>query len=456
VPAVTGPIAGPGAPFVASTFFDVTALGYVEEEFFLDGAATAFTSAAPLGSDGQWTASPAGITAPYKTRILVRRPADPRVFSGTVMVEWLNVSGGLDAAPDWIFAHTWMMREGIAWVGVSAQRVGIEGGGGLGINLSLKAVNPARYGVLVHPGDSFSYDVFSQVAAALRGNPSPLGGYEPERILAIGESQSAFRLVTYVNAIHPLAEVYDGYFIHSRAGGAAQLAQAPQPVVETPTPAFIRDDLDVPVLTFETESDLFLLDFLPARQPDARLIRLWEVAGTAHADAYQSGLGFNDVGPAALDITYAPPTSAPVPGIIECGMPVNQGPQQYVVSAALAALGRWVRGGRAPRRMPRLEVEGSAFVTDEHGNVLGGVRTPQLDVPIATYSGLGQTGSAFCFLFGTTVKFDGADLAFLYGSHDRYVARVKRAARRAVRRGAVLPLDAKAIIAAAEASTIAE
>jgi hypothetical protein len=457
VPTVTGPITGPGTPFVASTFFDVTQLGYVEEEFFLAGTATAFTSAAPLGSDGEWTASPAGITAAYNTRILVRRPADPKAFSGTVFVEWLNVSGGLDAAPDWIFAHTWMMREGHAWVGVSAQRVGIEGGGGLGINLSLKTVNPARYGGLVHPGDSFSYDMYSQVAAALRGgSPAPLGGLEPRRIIAIGESQSAFRLVTYVNAIHPLAGMYGGYFIHSRGGGSAQLSQSPQPVVNTPPTVFIREDVDVPVLTFQTETDLVNLGFLPARQLDTPRIRLWEVAGTAHADAYQSGLGFTDLGPAPLDITYAPSTSEPVPGIIVCNAPVNQGPQQYVVIAALAALDRWVRGGRAPRRMPRLELEGGVYVTDEHGNVVGGVRTPQLDVPIATYSGLGQTGIAFCFLFGTTVKFDGADLAFLYGSHDRYVALVKRAARRAVRRGAVLALDAKAIIAAAEASSIAE
>ena len=456
VPTVTGPITGPGTPFVASTSFALAPLGYVEQEFFLSGTATAFTNAAPLGTDGKWAASPAGITAAYTTRILVRRPFDARDFNGTVVVEWLNVSGGLDAAPDWIFGHTYLMREGFAWVGVSAQKVGIEGAGGLGLNLSLKAANPARYGGLVHPGDSFSYDLFSQVAAALRdGSPSPLGILRPKRIIAAGESQSAFRLVTYVNAVHPLARAYDGFFIHSRSGGAAALSQAPEPAIPTPAPAPIRDDVDVPVLTFQSETDLVALAFLPARQPDGRRFRLWEVAGTAHGDLYQLGLGFPDVGPTPLDITYAPPTASPLPGILDCGSPVNQGPQQFVVNAALAALDRWVRGGRAPRRMPRLQVDaGGRFVTDRHGNVLGGVRTPQLDAPIATYSGLGQTGAAFCALFGTTVPFDAATLAALYPSHADYVAAVRRAARRAVRRGAILPVDAKAIVAAADASAI--
>ena len=457
VPDVIGPITGPGGAFVASTSFDVATLGYVEEEYFLAGTATSYLNDGPLGADGHWAVTP-GTTAAYETRILVRRPADAAKFNGTVVIEWLNVSGGLDAAPDWIFGHTALMREGFAWVGVSAQRVGVEGGGGgiPGLNLWLKAVNPARYGVLHHPGDSFSYDMFSQVAAALRsGSPRPLGPLTPLRLLAAGESQSAFRLVTYVNAIEPLDRPYDGIFIHSRGTGGAALSEAPQTPVAVPTPGVIRDDVPVPVLTFETETDLITLGFRPARQPDGRNIRLWEVAGSAHGDRYQLSSGMTDVGPAAFDMTYLPPTASPIAGIITCGSPVNQGPEQYVVNAALIALDRWVRGGRAPRRMPRLLLNAAgAYLTDELGNVRGGIRTPQLDVPVAKYSGLGQTGGSFCGLFGTTVPLDGADLAFLYGSHDNYVAKIGRAAKRAVRRGVILPLDAQAIVAAAVASSV--
>ena len=152
--------------------FDLAPLGYVEEEFFVSGTATAYTSAAPLGSDGRWTATPGDDRRLHDPRPGAPPGVAPR-FNGTVIVEWLNVSGGLDAAPDWIFAHTMLMREGYAWVGVSAQLVGVDGSGGpLGLNLSLKAVNPVRYAPLVHPGDSFSYDMFSQVAQALRTTPA--------------------------------------------------------------------------------------------------------------------------------------------------------------------------------------------------------------------------------------------------------------------------------------------
>jgi hypothetical protein len=457
VPTVTGPITAPGNPFVASTTIALGPLGYDEAEFFVDGTATGFTSTAPLGGDGKWTAAPA-TTAAYKTRILVRRPSDASRFNGTVIVEWLNVSGGLDVAPDWIFAHTFLMREGYVWVGASAQKVGVDGGANpLGLNLSLKGVNPARYGSLVHPGDTFSYDMFSQVAAAVRGGAGvkPLGDLTPKHVIAVGESQSATRLVTYVNAIHPIADVYDGYLIHSRGGGGSQLSQDPEPEVVTPTPVFIRDDLDVPVLTFESETDLMLLGFLPARQADTRRFRLWEVPGTSHADLYQLVAGWTDAGPAALDTTYSAPNSSPVPGIIICDAPVNQGPHHYVLAAAIAQLDRWIRNPRkAARRAPRLSIDGNAYVLDGHGNVKGGIRTPALEVPILKLSGLGQTGAAFCRLFGTTVPFDAATLQSLYPSHERYVKAVKRSAKSAVRKGFLLKLDAGAIVAAADASGI--
>src|SRR5215813_6075613 len=118
-PTLEGPITSPGSAFIASTSFDLSEVGYTQEEFFISGTATAYTSANPLSPDGKWTATPAS-TAPYKTRILVYRPSNPKKFNGTVVVEWLNVSGGLDAAADWLTAHTELIRSGVAWVGVSA------------------------------------------------------------------------------------------------------------------------------------------------------------------------------------------------------------------------------------------------------------------------------------------------------------------------------------------------
>ncbi len=459
-PSITGPITSPGGAFITPpSGLDLSQFGYVEEEFFVSGTARAHTRVNPLGADGNWTATPGGATAPYTTRILVRRPTSPRAFNGTVIVEWLNVSGGLDAAPDWTFLHPLLKREGYAWVGVSAQFVGVAGTGGpLGLNLSLKAVNPVRYAPLSHPGDSFSYDMFSQVAQALRhpAGASPLGGLVPRRMIAIGESQSAFRMTTYVNAVHPSAHVYDGFLIHSRGGGAASLSQSPQPSITAPTPSYVRGDVDVPVLVFETETDLVVLGYFAARQMDVGNVRTWEVAGTSHDDSYGLSVGPNDAGRAALDTTYLPPQTS-IFGVIKCDAAINQGPQHYVLIAALRRLNRWVRTGRVRGgpTSPRLQVDpGPTIARDALGNALGGIRTPQVDVPIAALSGLGQSGGSFCGLFGTTVPFDATTLAALYPTHDPYVQAIVRAARHAVRAGFVTRIDATAIKAAAAASSI--
>jgi hypothetical protein len=458
-PTVTGPITSPGGAFITPpSSLNLANFGYVEEEFFVAGTARAHTAATPLVPGGFWTAEPDGAAAAYKTRILVRRPTSPKKFNGTVVVEWLNVSGGLDAAPDWTFVHPLLKREGYAWVGVSAQFVGVAGGSSpIGLDLSLKAVNPARYGSLVHPGDSFSYDMYSQVAQAIR-NTSVLGGLVPRRLIAIGESQSAFRMTTYVNAVHRTAQVYDGFMIHSRSGGAAALSQAPQPSITAPTPSFVRDDIDVPVLVFETETDLISLGYFAARQADTGNVRLWEVAGTAHDDVYGLSAGPNDPGKAALDTTYLPPVTS-IFGVINCSAPINAGPQHYVLNAAVARLDRWVRKGRVKGGpiSPRLEIAPGpppTIVRDAFGNALGGIRTPQVDVPIATLSGLGQTGGGFCGLFGTTLPFDDATLASLYPTHDAYVKAIARAARKAAREGFIQRIDTTAIKDAAEDSDI--
>ena len=189
--------------------------------------------------------------------------------------------------------------------------------------------------------------MFSQVgagAAATQRDVARSAPCEPRRLIAIGESQSAFRLVTYVNAVHPVAQVYDGFLIHSRGGGGAPLSQAPQPAIVVPTPALIRDDIDVPVLTFETETDLISLGYFPARQPDVRHFRAWEVAGTAHDDAYGLVGGPRRRRRRRARHHYLPPVSS-IFGVITCGAPINAGPQHYVVSAALRRLDRWVRSG---------------------------------------------------------------------------------------------------------------
>jgi Alpha/beta hydrolase domain len=449
-PSIEGPITNPGTPFVAATTFDLAQVGYEEAEYFISGTARAYVNSAPLGTDGRWSVT-TGETAAYKTRILVYRPTNPKKFSGTVVVEWLNVSGGVDAAPDWVQGHVELLREGLAWVGVSAQIVGVEGGPTLlGVmSQPLKVVNPARYGSLHHPGDSFSYDIFSQAGQAIRtpSGPNPLGTLKAKRVIAIGESQSASRMVNYVNAIHPVAHIYDGFLIHSRGSFGAALSEAPQPAIIPPGSTVIRADVDVPVFTVETETDLTLLGYFRARQDDARHFRLWEVAGTAHYDTYGLGVGTTDVG-TSPDIAAVVILTDAAGGMIHCNTPVNSGPLHYVLNAALNKLIRWVRTGKVPRSAPRLDVSAGPPITiqrDQHGNALGGIRTPWVDVPIATFTGQHRGGSILCLIFGTTTLFDAPTLAALYPTHKAFTSAYDKALKRAVKKGWILEPDAKLI-----------
>jgi hypothetical protein len=449
-PTIEGPVTGGnGTPFVAGTTFDLADVGYMAEEFFISGTATAYASAVPLTADGLWTVTP-GDTAAYKTRILVYRPANRAKFSGTVFVEWNNVSGGLDAAPDWIAGHVELIRSGHAWVGVSAQKVGVDGGPPLlpGLpSLPLKTVDPVRYGSLVHPGDSFSYDMFSQAGQVVRSSTGirPLGDLKLKTVVAIGESQSAFRMVMYVNAVHRLTHVYDGFLIHSRgAGGAfgAPLSESPQPAIPAPPVVRIRTDVDVPVLTLQTETDIVFFGSANARQDDTAQIRLWEVAGTAHADTYTIVTGMTDLGndPSVADLLI---TATPG-GFFTCPVPINSGPLHFVLNAAISALHRWARRGTPPPSAPRLDIgPGLAVARDTHGNALGGIRTPQLDVPIATYSGGGQSGAIACLLFGSTTPFDAVKLQTLYPTHRAFVSAFRKATTDAVRAGFLLKRDGK-------------
>ncbi|MCB1689759.1 MAG: hypothetical protein KDI33_14785 [Halioglobus sp.] len=446
----------PGTPFYAGVSFDEAEVGYRETEYFISGSAMSYIATDELRPEGDWQVETAD-AAEYVSRIVVLRPENEADFNGTVVVEWFNVSGGVDAAPDLTQMHTELMREGYAWVGVSAQRAGVEGGGAF--DLPLKVIDPQRYGPLQHPGDSFSYDIFSQAAQAVR-NPvglDPLEGLRVQRMIAVGESQSAFRLVTYVNAIHPTIDLFDGFIIHSRGNGSAALSQLPQVEVRTPDPVFIREGLPEPVLTLQTQTDIFRLNSVTQRQPDSGTIRLWEVAGSAHSDVYTTIKGPVDRGddPTVADVIS---NNDARPPFITCPLPVNDGPGHWVAKAAVAAIDKWLRNGEAAPSAPLLALnpEGTDFLYDRFGNVQGGVRTPYVDAPVAVLSGEGQppANAAFCGLFGTTELFDEATLAMLYPTRQAYIDAIDNATDAAAAAGFLVPRDAELIKARARTSDV--
>ena len=431
-PITTGHIVEP----LSANAPDLAANGYVEQEYFASGTASAFT-ATTMPSDGRWSIKPT-TSAPYTTRILIRRPASPAHFNGTVVVEWMNVSAG-ESAPDWDYLNPSLMRAGYAYVGVSAQALGVDGGHAIlgqsgGSSGGLVGEEPARYGTLHHPGDQYALDMYAQIGKALSvQRPLALGGLRPKHIIALGESQSAYYLTTFADALQPRTNIFDGIFIHSRGGSGASLNGTAITKSQGPNDLRIRTDLHVPVFMFETQTDLIALGYAPAQQPNTARIRTWEVAGTSHADAYE-------VGPAL--------------SLLGCTTPVNNGPQHNVVQAAFAAFNRWVDHGTPPPSPPRFRLASTnpaVLALDAHGNVIGGVRTPAVDVPVSTLSGAAPVGtSVLCSLFGQSTPFTPAVLAGLYSSQADYLAAYRASLDKAIAGGYILAADRSTLLAQAK------
>jgi hypothetical protein len=99
--------------------------------------------------------------------------------------------------------------------------------------------------------------------------------------------------------------------------------------------------------------------------------------------------------------------------------------------------------------------------TDQYGNVKGGMRLPDLDVPIATYTksntakGFLDILSAFaCGLSGSVVRFTPDRLMQMYPTHDDYVQKYKQAADKAVAAGFMLAADRDIAVAEAMKAAI--
>jgi hypothetical protein len=429
-PTVTGPIASPDIPgtpthnypFFASNH-DLAKQGYVEEEYYFQGTANRYnTPALTTGTiiDGDH---------PYLTRMLVRRPADPKKFNGTVLVEWLNVTNGFDADNEWFFSWEHILAAGYAWVGVSAQEVGVA---------RLQTWNPTRYGALnvtdggAITGDALSYDIFSQAGQAIKQpeGVDPLGGLKVRHVIAIGESQSASRLATYVNSIDPLAGEYDGFVLLSTLDNT------------------FRTDLRVPVWKILTEYDVESSE-ASVRQPDTAKFRTWEVAGSSHVDKHlrrsREPLELRD---------FSTPTAASSSEAIlapQCGIPSigSSVPTHYVVGHAYDLMVRWITNGTPPPSAPRIEItrfgapgKSSVIARNSLGLALGGIQLSELAVPTAESVGV-NSGPGACVRWGYSVPFDFATLASLYKSHDSYVDQVIKANRTDVRSGFISAANAR-------------
>jgi hypothetical protein len=429
---------------------EVTAFGYQQAEYFLEGDATRFDLAPGTHRtfDGRWLAEPVE-SAPFKTRLTVLRPQDDSEFNGTVLLSWNNVSGGFDA---WgAGAHAGAFAEGFAYVGVTAQRVGVHGAGEN--PMGLIAWDASRYGSLSIPSDDYSYDIFTRAAHAVGpervGTVDPLGGLRVRHVIAQGGSQSAARLATYLNAIQPLAGVIDAFLLTVYFGWGTPLEVGDLVLtVENPEIGrligggghLLRSDLDLPVMVVNSESETPAC--IPVRQPDTDFSRWWEVAGAVHGSPdtlrdLMKRLG-RDLG-----------VELPAP---DAAFHASTHP---VTDAAIHHMQAWINGGPPPPMQPLVETESDPpqIARDGDGIARGGVRLPQADVPLAgTHSSPTPTPTPDLGPpdFGPGyVAFPPDEARRRYGDLAGYLARFEVATQKAVEAGVMLEREVEALLAEA-------
>jgi hypothetical protein len=455
-PVVIGPVqGGRGRPF-GSPVLDVGDHGYREDEFLLRGTAARYrpVDGAELGRDGRWAVEVAG-TAPYRTRMVVYRPVDPARFNGTVVVSWNNVSAGFDLFNT---ESLEVLEGGYTHVAVTAQRVGVHGLPPAPKGLA--AWDPERYGELSIPSDDYSFDIFTQAARCLapdrpRRPVDPLGGLPVRELIAQGASQSAARLATYVNAVHPLSHAFDGYLllIYFGSGAALEVGDEVVNLDAPPDPAalaealrgrhLVRDDLDVPVMVVNSELEGIACHGV--RQSDTDRFRYWEAAGTCHV---------SEQGQRAR----APKLERDLGTAMPFGEGINRVPMTPLFDAALHHLHTWVAGGPPPPVQPRLDFAGDPpqLERDEHGIARGGIRLPQVEVPVARNSAEPLGPDIYSLLAGSSTPFDAPTLRALHGDGATYLERFTTAARAAEKAGVLRPRDLDALIdeARTEAGTL--
>jgi Alpha/beta hydrolase domain len=434
---VTGPLLhGRGWPFGAPLAEEVADHGYVMEEFLASGVARSYPldAGAEATRDGRWRTVP-GAEAPYTTRLFVLRPADPARFNGVVLCNWQNVTAGIDlGAPSG--REPW---RGYAWVGITTQRVGVEG---TAATTGLRDWDPERYGELEHPGDAWSYDIFTQVGRALGPERptvpvDPLGGLAPRIVIAQGASQSACRLASYYDGVHAHEGFFDAFLLTVHFSVCVlpdETPIAPTPEGQWLGTTHIRDDLATPVMIVNSETEAWSM--FPFRRADTDTYRFWEIAGGAHTggmpEAYlarfaRDGVAFSGVGAAPAEL----------PNTLDWS---------YVADAATRHLVAWVTEAAPPPSFPPISIEHrdphNSVLRDEHGVALGGLRLPDVDAPVAAQCGANVRPGEQRRLSGERLPFDQELLRALYPDAAAYCAAWDAAVERIVAAGGVLAEDA--------------
>ncbi|EGG49886.1 hypothetical protein SGM_0226 [Streptomyces griseoaurantiacus M045] len=441
---------------------DLAPLGYTEHEYLVDG-----TAGLHRHRDG--VRERVG-ELPFTTRVLVRVPAPGR-FNGVVAAEPLHPD--YDSAPAWRVAHGWITATGAAWVGITQDHRSAA--------TLREHYDPDRYREVSLPAAGLGWDIVGSVLADLRTPGRSVLGEPAARVrhvyLSGWSNTGSFCRVFLQDGFHERHRLpdgrpaVDGYLIGISAGAAGASGYPPlsedSEVLPPDDPRRTIGPAGVPVIELlsEFESETHRAALRPDSDAPEDRYRLYQVAGTSHHDPLTSTVltntaQFRRKGHDVSDWRIAEPTSDARP--------------DAVARAVYALLHRWAATGQAPPRAARFTFAaaesdapaGTAeeLLRDEDGNVTGGVRTPWVEAPLASYRPHSTPAPGSCLpspwapladpravagLIGHMTPLPPTRLAGLYPGPGDRTHRFEEACARLTGQGLLLEEDARALLDAA-------
>jgi hypothetical protein len=255
--------------------------------------------------------------------------------------------------------------------------------------------------------------------------------------------------VTYINGLHPLERLFDGFIAFTWFGSRSSVDDPAvldisarfEQIISQPTR--IRDDLDVPVMVVNSECET--LTCVPVRQLDTDRFRFWEVAGAPHGPRLHM----------ERIIAKMVRDGRPPPGELTDASILHPVPFAPVLDAAVAHVHGWMHGGPPPPSQPRIEVDGdpARIRRDSDGNAIGGVRVPEMEATLTRNIGAMQEAGEMG-LFGAWSPLPTATVRERYADHAAYVQAFEKAAQAAVDAGVLRPRDAADAVERAKATAL--
>ena len=361
-------------------------------------------------------------TGSYTTRIIVYRPRDIKKFSGNVIVEPFHPAGSIEV---FSVVNRFLLTRGDAVVHIDVP----------GRFPSLKQYSEERYGRLSMPDRSVFWTSVSQIATLLKtgGANSPLP-MAARHLYMTGYSASADTTYVFLSYHHKLTRTPDG--------GPVFSGYLPMSHVKAVPP------VDAVVVTAATQCDLF--GATDGDTPVSRAFRLvfdndapgarrrrYEVPGAFHSPFQPPEPGM------AIPLRGREPD-----GFAACRADQNwparaeshHVPNRAILEACFHHASRWAENGVAPPHAALIETDSSGkIVTDENGNAKGGLRFPDIAVPVETFLPGFRGGSRNCAANGYSLPFSREKLVALYGTREKYLAQYDAAADKLVNDGYILP-----------------